>query len=536
MNLTVYLAKPTVDNPLILFKREYRSAVKPIQQGGLLIGDLVVSSTDPRLPRWVDFFRSADNFTPSLFAETSNVSAAFLVMPEDRPFVLTFGHGRSMLNLQHFEDDFGLKVALNAIDQDSVKSIDKQAFDAISKQAREQAAKQVDPKEFGLDVEDDLLRAVVGTPTNRRLGSQLLGREALHATGLDLQLTDLHRWLSRLLQVYQYDSYKDKFPWVDNIRSVRDTATIENLDRELIERLNSSEPGMIWLAVPDIIDWRRICAFTYAETKRKPVLYDMHLNSFKSVWGDTLTLRKLKNRRVGAVDENDWMVDSWPVHKCIHAEVTVGDEEYLLTGGNWYKISLNYVETVNDAVRSIAEYPRPLPPFGHQNESTEPEYNDIVAHSHSDLHGMDSILIGRGHGRNPVEACDLLTKEHDFIHVKRYSGSSDLSHLFAQGYVSGDLLATDDYFRHEFNRAVPKEFRIDFARHLQRDLCGVVFAIVSRSPRPLVPPFFSRVTLKNASRRLESMGFRVYLKKIEVTTELRKLKRYVQNPKLKKRG
>lgn len=534
MNLTVHLAKPHIEDPYALLDPCPSDSLIEIKHGGDLVGDLLLRVSEPKPPRWVDFFRTADQFDPTLFGETGTVSAAFLVIPDDRPFALTFGHGRSLLNLQHFEDEFGLKVTLNAIEKDSVKSIDKQTFDAITKQSREQAARQVDPREFGLDVEDDLLRAVVGTPSNPRLGRQLYGRDSLHAIGVRIGLKDLHPWLRRVYSTYMQTTYREKFPWVDNIRAVKGESRIEALDHELVDRLNSEDPGMIWLAAPDIIDWRRICGFTYAQTQRKPVLYDMHLSTFRQIWGGDITLRRLQSRRVGAVDDDDFMVESWPVHKCIHAEIPLDDEEFLLTNGNWYQISRNFVEVVNQAVLQIPIYPRELPAFGHQGEKTEPEYNQLACVSRNDLHCMHGTLLNRGTGRTAIEACDILSEGHDFIHIKRYSGSSDLSHLFSQGYVSGELLATDDHFREEFNSAVPKKFRIEFERFLQRDMCGVVFGIVSRSEKNLWLPFFSRLNLRNAARRLGSMGFVVSIKKIEVAPELRIMKKYVKTPKRKK--
>lgn len=532
MNLTVHLAKAYVDDPLSLLRREPNDLLREIKVDGRLIGDLLARSTIPKPPKWADFFRSADDFDPRSLGETSSISAALLVIPEDRPFALTFGHGRSLLNLEHFEDDFGLKVALNAISQDSVKSIDKQTFDAITKQSREQASRQVDPREFGLDVEDDLLRAVVGTPSNPRMGRQLYGKESLHASGLRVELKDLHSWLRRVYSVYQETGYQEKFPWVDNIRAITAAERIQALEQELLNRLDSDDPGMIWLAAPDIIDWRRVCGFTYAQTKRKPVLYDMHLNTFRDIWGGVPTLRKLHSRQINAVDENDFIVENWPVYKCIHAEIELQDHEYLLTSGSWYQISRNFVEVVNRAVQQIPTYTGELPLFGHQGEKTEPEYNRLACASRSDLHCMDGVMLSRGGGRTPIEACDILSESHDFIHIKRYSGSSGLSHLFSQGYVSGALLATDDHFRGEFNSIVPEAFRIEFERYLRRDMCGVVFGIVSQSERELWLPFFSRLNLKNAATRLGSMGFAVLTKKIDVALDLKRLKRYVETPKV----
>jgi uncharacterized protein (TIGR04141 family) len=45
----------------------------------------------------------------------------------------------------------------------------------------------------------------------------------------------------------------------------------------------------------------------------------------------------------------------------------------------------------------------------------------------------------------------------------------------------------------------------------------VIYAIISRSARNLTMPFFSRVGIRHAIRRLEGLGYRVSLAKIGVT-------------------
>jgi uncharacterized protein (TIGR04141 family) len=53
----------------------------------------------------------------------------------------------------------------------------------------------------------------------------------------------------------------------------------------------------------------------------------------------------------------------------------------------------------------------------------------------------------------------------------------------------------------------------------------IVFAIVSDRPGSLTLPFFSRLNLKHAAKRLEGYGFRVAKTKIPVSLLKTKLKR-----------
>jgi uncharacterized protein (TIGR04141 family) len=96
------------------------------------------------------------------------------------------------------------------------------------------------------------------------------------------------------------------------------------------------------------------------------------------------------------------------------------------------------------------------------------------------------------------------------IHVKRYSGSQTLSHLFAQGSVGAHLLLTDRAFRRKLDATLPETHRVGSGAVDARAF-EVVYAIVDGSGRPLVEvlPFFSRLMLKNTARQVGAFGYAV---------------------------
>jgi|SRR5579863_2319765 len=108
------------------------------------------------------------------------------------------------------------------------------------------------------------------------------------------------------------------------------------------------------------------------------------------------------------------------------------------------------------------------------------------------------------------------------VHVKRYGGSSVLSHLFAQGVVSGELFLGDAAFREKVNAELPTGFKLTDPQ--ARPMPGnyeIIYAIISESKKDLDLPFFSKVTLRNARRRLQTLGYNVSIGKIQrnVSTE-----------------
>jgi uncharacterized protein (TIGR04141 family) len=101
------------------------------------------------------------------------------------------------------------------------------------------------------------------------------------------------------------------------------------------------------------------------------------------------------------------------------------------------------------------------------------------------------------------------------VHVKKRGGSSTLSHLFAQGLVSGELVYRDQSFRDAardtvngvdstFTECVP-------AAQPRPEECEVGFVVITRSSRdtPLTLPFFSLVSMRAAVEQLQDRGFKV---------------------------
>ena len=82
------------------------------------------------------------------------------------------------------------------------------------------------------------------------------------------------------------------------------------------------------------------------------------------------------------------------------------------------------------------------------NHNNEDEYNDALSASlaNSYLLHKYKIAIGGGQGNN-IEPCDVLW-QNKLIHVKRNGGSSQLSHLFNQALVAGQMWL-DQSFRNQ---------------------------------------------------------------------------------------
>jgi uncharacterized protein (TIGR04141 family) len=72
-----------------------------------------------------------------------------------------------------------------------------------------------------VDINRDLLRAVTGKPSDPKYGTRLSGSDQLTVTA-EVTIQNLRDVLPAYCELSEKDTYKQNFPWVDNIREVRD--------------------------------------------------------------------------------------------------------------------------------------------------------------------------------------------------------------------------------------------------------------------------------------------------------------------------
>ncbi len=521
--LTVYLLKENFTNPETIIQAQQLPDVYPLKSGRKHIGDLYVQRGRSKPPRWAQFF--AGYVDIHKLGHVTSAAAVLLVPARDRIFAVTFGHGRYLLNPDAWEERFGLRVALNSIGEGNVRSIDKRTFDAIARHTREQASREATARDFDIDIEQDLLRAITGTPTDSELGRRMSGMDALRIS-VPTDLASLSDLLSSYYDKYLDDSYKTNFPWVDHISEIANRTLIDELDAVIIKRIVAGETDRIWMAVPDITPWERVDGFRWPGRK-SPRLHDVTLQGFLESLNDVNSLTKavLTQRKVECIDLDGVMLENWSAYRCLYAELDRDGNSYLLSGGKWYCLTRDFVDEVNEAYRQIPNYPHDLPEF---NDASETAYNKRVAESNPARYAlMDAKLIHHGGVNDKIEFCDLLIDRQDILHIKQYGASSKLSHLFSQGLVSGELFLADVEFRRQVNVLLPADRKlVDPERRPDSAEYKIIFAVISAVPGNLILPFFSRLNLKHAARRLRGYGYRVAVTKIEVNETYAKTKRY----------
>lgn len=500
-------------------------------------GQLFIKKTGPATPKWAALF---EDYLHLKSLAVPGVSAAFVIEINSRFFVLAFGQGgRFLVNDDVYEERFGLLCALNSVDPKTFRCVDVQSLDAIESHTRIQSGQETTPDQFGLDIEQDMLKAIVGAPLNAALGNRMTGNDSL-SVSVRMDLSDLPFLLDEYRKQFEAELSTEDHQWVNNISMAKSAAVVSALESELNARLAAKNFDNIWLSIPEIIEWTTVTGFMYTHGGKK-VYPDINLSGFlKTVDpGTTLTLDLLRERKVDCADADYKKVfKSWSVYKCMYAEIDHNGSKYILNDGKWFRVATDFVSKTNADFSTIPMSQLKLAEYKGGGEGA---YNASIAAAEPARFALldDTKKISHGGGHGQVEVCDLLSIDRKLIHVKLYGKSSVFSHLFAQGFVSGQLIQIDSEFREKVRGQLVSPFLELFQvdEKPAQDEFTIVYAVISDAQGDnLYLPFFSRVNLNNTAKILRGFGYKVELLKISVDETYSKTTKLPPSKKAKGKG
>ncbi len=488
------------------------------------IGTFYYEKSVSSQPGWIKGFFGSSVQTSDIFGSVAKgllLTKVEVAKDKSRTFAIAFGFGWTLLDQNAIEERFGLKVVLNTVNPKSVRRVDKKHLTATPKDTYEQLSRASEIADFGIDIEQDLVMAITGASRDEKFGMTLAGKDAL-SVSVTVDYLGLKDFLKLCFEKYEAKDYQSgDFAWIDQIEEVKDPAITGKLETELIARLKNGQLENIWMSVPEIVDWAGIDGFKYRQSKKWAAEPDIELTAFLASLSATekqsLSIDALRNKYIfcyGATTQD--VINEWRAYNCLYCEVIDSNSgnTYLLNNGKWYEVEKSFATRVNSLFTTIRDLPAgiALPDCTQKDEG---KYNLGVA-DNGQFICLDKKPIAHGGGHSSVEFCDLFSKDKQLIHVKKYASSSVLSHLFAQGVVSGELFASDAEFRAKLNEKLGGPFKLaDTAARPEVKEYTVIYAVISSKDEPLEIPFFSKVSLKNAKRRLEGFGFNVRLCKIK---------------------
>lgn len=524
--LSIYLAKNGIiqDDHLLDLERMREAKYLNIPDTESVI--YIHQPKPARYPDWVGYIISSQSeIGYEDFSKCQSESAVIIVRFSGVIFLITFGGGHHKVKKESIERDFGLRVTLNSVDPDKLKSLDKSNYQDSPLNTRSQSTKEVDISSLNIDSELDILSTLTGKSNVDIFGDIVTGKDSLIITP-PVRIDSLQSVLSEALSRFKQKLPKE-FEWIDNISKVKDKDLSDVLDLELNEYLKDDDRSEeFWIGEPELVDWTAQIGYVFGRiTSRSeihPTLVFDNLKKYISLNKLDLNCDVLKSLKIHIIKENEISYDSWSAFNCLYAEVKNKNETYILRNGSWYAVNASFIASLDKSLESVLPYDFELPIYNHLRED---EYNKYVENNCDACINMDKKLLHHGGRNNKFEFADILRNGTDFIHVKYYRSSSTLSHLFAQAYVSLELFVSDAAFRAKLNKVLPNDSKlIDVSSRPDTQNYVVVYAIAINRDIPKNLPLFSKITLKNTVKSLRNLGFTIKLAQIKVDPELAKRK------------
>jgi uncharacterized protein (TIGR04141 family) len=496
---------------------------------------LYIAASPPHPPSWAPLLAQGFNAIETAQSASSGALLIVSIEPgeEHEFFAFAFGVlGRHLLKDYKWTRGYGLRTALNLIfpvgtnpkEMDRLVSLDSRRHSEEVLRSRLQSGRATSVDSFNIDHLQDVVGAATGRPGDENIwGSKISGSDALHFSSA-VPFEKFGNLCLEISVAHDRTDYKEHFSWIDDVLPISDPLMVDILEASVLNLITSANSNLD-LSPPEIVDWTRVRTFQFDFDKRKNITRpDLRLRDFvrgleSGVHTISIDVDLLKRRQVYAKDDvgpHGEVVHSWSVWRCLSGDIKVNGSSFVLDNGEFFEVSSDYLGQLDGFIGSLRacslEVPIPSKLGMH-----EEDYNKELAASLSAAIVLDRKTVKSSSKQTPVEICDVLTDGKKLIHVKRGLSARELSHLFAQGATSAELLQEDQSFRTATNNRIcevttESGFNYFDVPAITTSEFEVAFVIVTDwKHRPLANalPFFSKVNLRRTVLDLVSRGFRV---------------------------
>lgn len=512
---TFRLLKAHIVDPADSLKEQHRLDEKPLS-GNPENKRLFAGQAYNSPPGWISFFNAADQ--AQFNGLYGGQAAAILFVgidlapehddPQRRWLAVCFGMGFQELRPEALESQFGLKVALNRLGRERIKSIDTRRPEDSTIQTRSQNSRIGEIFDFRVDTSSIILQAITGKSGDEAFGGTLTGSDGLKLS-CEVDYDGIDDKGLVIVNSFNDTAYQELFPWYGKITPIRDRSRVDELNQDLVARLLDGQLDGIHLAPPEIIDYQNVDRFKFSGSSRADAFDDLRLSDYLALFGDehVLTLADLKSDKVRVASDDGPFHDRWSVFKCLCAEIQFNGQLHILASDEWYVVKDDFVAAVNAAIADIPLAALQLP-FYIAGEK-EGDYNARAVNAQNGRYLYDKNLVNFEGERGRVEFCDILTDDRHLVHVKRRSKSQTLSHLFLQGQVSAEAFLDHPPLRAQIREVMPEIANIIPADRPNPAEYEIVYTLLHEGNPTL--PFFSKVALMSISKQLRRMNYSVSL-------------------------
>lgn len=511
-SFSIYLLKETFNAANAL--KEETKLEAGVDATGLPEGaTLYVLDNQPYTPWWAEFF--------GIQKPLSQVSkgAIIFLQASGRSFALCFGHVSHYLKDASYEYDFGLRVTLNCVDPDKLRSTDILEPSGAKRQ-RTQLPTAGDLTFFDVDSDSTILKSLTGKvkDAHKDVFKNATGSSNIRISS-EVDAAGLIGLCEKLFALYQEETFKTAFPDIQNISPVRDPSVITQLNANLIGAFKAKDEALA-LTVPDLVDFGDGLWGSFAGARAGKVYDDIFLDRYYEYLDDagvdinTVDVNTLKRHELLLTNDDGSIVrDRHSIFKSLVFDTTLDGaaESYHLCEGNWYLVDGGYVTRLKTFLDPFCQ-DTTLPDFKHDDEG---DYNRAATAAAVGRVCLDTKNISPP-GQKQVEPCDIYEVVNDLavLHcVKISTLSAQLSHLFNQGTNSVNLMRSDpaalENMKALVGHGLTDAEKQALVAPLANDKFRVVFGIVTHKDKAQKSdnlPLFSRISLMRCMKELKRMG------------------------------
>jgi uncharacterized protein (TIGR04141 family) len=470
----------------------------------------------------------------------------------DRVFAVCFGYGSSTLEWSWIEANFGLKFAARRFDSSAMSGIGSRRIDASARSQWVQIPANSPIGDFEIELDGEFTRKLVG---RLDAGLDFPDIGAVVATDsvsfkVDTDLNKVREILIKMLATTETGAANKDLAFIDSLEPLRlKSEIVKDLEKLLVDELfgdrarkpqgtplgqlpvSALNVHILSFAPPDDVSVENVHEFIVYRNDLEEVFEVMNIDALRAAikeFPGKFGVSCLNDIKVQARDANGEAASpAKPLKHWLIFEAGDQDRRYLLTLGKWYALAEKYTEKLDQDLAQIEDVTSVLQLISWDDwgpeQNWEKHFNRNAAKDRSDLVCLDRHKLYSEEG-DEIEACDLLHVGGYLIHVKPYSGSQTLSHLFSQGFVSAQTIISDAAYRDAFVEAV-RSMNVDLVEAASSVPPKYVTYAVAFDGKQRIPqdlPTFSKVNLRSFSKRIKMLGSVPTLARIQMTFKPKK--------------
>jgi uncharacterized protein (TIGR04141 family) len=358
--------------------------------------------SDAKPPNWAGVVTRLLQPPGSVDLDTQSPGGLLLIEHANRKFVLTFGHAWMRLRNEWLEPDFGRRVVLNLMREDSLIELRSEQVFAKWHLASERAPRGSSFDSFGVEFDRDMVSVVEGLSTEPLFGKMIRGGTNLRA---NVDIDHLVSILDRALTEFKSDAYQRRWPHIDNLIAVRDPATIDVLEKGLDKDLAAGQgPKRIVLFTPQQRkgDIPAVSSYVIGRlSKTPPITPYLTFGAWKGYakkHHKALTVATAKAMRIHLMDDSAQEIGECRVFECFGYEGSLQGKPYVLSSGTWFEIVPTFLKRIDETVRAIPSPSKVLPRWNELDD--EGKYNEACSKKDKSFVYFDKKDVWYGGGQS----------------------------------------------------------------------------------------------------------------------------------------